>query len=127
MQDQTHAVHWFEIPVADFDRARRFYEAISGVQLQELNLANGLKMGVFPTDPAGVGGAICYFPGFYEPGPQGPLLYLNGNPDLQAVLDRVEEAGGKVVIPKRQISADRGYMAVFTDTEGNRLALNSMN
>lgn len=125
MKNQTHALHWFEIPVADFDRALSFYEAIFGVKLHEMNLADGLRMGLFPTDEKGVGGSICHYPDFYQPGQQGPLIYLNGNPDLQAVLDRVESAGGTIVVPKTQISEERGFMAVFTDTEGNRLALNS--
>jgi predicted enzyme related to lactoylglutathione lyase len=54
------------------------------------------------------------------------LIYLNGNPDVQNVLDKVEAAGGKIVVPKTQISPEYGYMAVFIDTEGNRVALHSV-
>ena len=55
----------------------------------------------------------------------GPLVYLNAEPDLAIVLGRVERAGGKVTVPKRQISPEHGYMAVFIDSEGNRVALHS--
>ena len=74
-----------------------------------------------------VGGAICSHSDFYKPSAEsGPLIYLNGNPDVQLILDRVKVAGGEVIIPKTQISPEYGYMAVFLDTEGNRIALHSV-
>jgi hypothetical protein len=72
----------------------------------------------------GVGGTIIDTGGYHKPSAtDGPLIYLNGNPDLQVILDRVEEAGGVVMIPKKEISPEYGYMGIFTDTEGNRIAL----
>ena len=56
----------------------------------------------------------------------GPLIYLNGNPDVQKVLDKVEHAGGKIMVPKTMISPEFGFMAVILDTEGNRIALHSV-
>jgi predicted enzyme related to lactoylglutathione lyase len=53
------------------------------------------------------------------------IVYLNGNPDLKTVLDKVESAGGRVIMPKTQISPEIGYMAFFVDSEGNRMALHS--
>ena len=120
------AVSWFEIPAADISRAKKFYEAILGVTLQDLELGNGLKMAVFPTEPDGIGGALAQHPEFYFPGHQGSLVYLNANPGIQPILDRVEGAGGKVLVPRTQISEDYGYMAVFQDSEGNRVALHSV-
>jgi predicted enzyme related to lactoylglutathione lyase len=76
---------------------------------------------------SGIGGALCHNKDFYKPSlTDGPLIYLNGNPDVQNVLDRVEAAGGKVLVPKTQISPEYGYMAVIIDTEGNRIALHSV-
>ena len=71
-----------------------------------------------------VGGAICFGAG-YSPSQQGTLTYLNGGCDLNVVLNRVEKAGGKVVIPKTFIAPEHGYFARFTDTEGNLIALHS--
>jgi hypothetical protein len=88
-----------------------------------------LKMRMFPLDNAmeGVGGALCYAEGFYQPSAtDGPLIYLNGNPDVQNVLNKVEAAGGKIMVPKTEISPEYGFMAVFMDTEGNRIALHSV-
>lgn len=75
----------------------------------------------------GVGGAIVDSGGFHKPSAtDGPLIYLNGNPDVQIILDRVEGAGGKIIVPKTQISPEYGYMAAFIDTEGNRIGLHSV-
>ena len=38
----------------------------------------------------------------------------------------MEAAGGKVMVPKTEISPEYGYMAVFVDTEGNRIGLHSV-
>ena len=121
-----NAISWFEIPVSDLSRAQKFYETIFDMQMIPMDMPH-LKMYMFPTeDPMSVGGAICQRGNFYKPSAKsGPLVYLNANPDLQKVLDKVEAAGGKIVIPKIQISPEQGYMAVFLDNEGNRLALHS--
>lgn len=122
-----NAISWFEIPATDLARAQKFYETIFNVSLQPLDLDN-IKMRMFPlNDVEGVGGAVVESGGFHLPSQtHGPLIYLNGNPDLQLVLDRVEAAGGKILQPKTEISPDYGFMAVIIDTEGNRIGLHSI-
>jgi uncharacterized protein len=122
-----NAISWFEIPASDLPRAQKFYEAIFGVTLSSLDLPN-IKMRLFPLeDVMGVGGAIVDSGGFHKPSlTDGPLIYLNGNPDLQRILDKVEDAGGKIMVPKTEISPDYGYMAVIIDSEGNRIGLHSV-
>ena len=122
-----NAISWFEIPATDIDRAQKFYEAVFNIQMQALDF-QGIKMRMFPIDnPMGVGGALCDSGGFHKPSASdGPLVYLNGNPDVQIVLDKVEAAGGTIMVPKTEISPEYGFMAVFIDTEGNRVALHSI-
>jgi predicted enzyme related to lactoylglutathione lyase len=122
-----NAVSWFEIPATDLNRAQKFYEAIFDIQMIPLDMPQ-LQMRLFPIEnPMAIGGAICQSGDFYKPSSEGgALVYLNGNPDVQHVLDKIEVAGGKIVIPKTQISPEYGYMAVFLDTEGNRVALHSV-
>lgn len=123
-----NAISWFEIPATDLPRAQKFYETIFGISLTPLDLPN-IKMRMFPLDDmmTGVGGAIVDSGGFHKPSAtDGPLIYLNGNPDVQIVLDKVETAGGKIMVSKTQISPEYGYMAVILDTEGNRIALHSI-
>jgi len=124
----THAISWFEIPATDLERAQKFYEAIFDMQMVPLDLPN-IKMRMFPLEDMqnGVGGALVDSGGFHKPSAtDGPLIYLNGNPDVQQVLDKVEAAGGKIMVPKTEISPEYGFMAVMMDTEGNRIALHSI-
>lgn len=121
-----NAINWFEIPANDIERAKKFYEAIFGFEMHELDIGDGLRMALFPAESGTVGGTIIQNEDWYKPSDsKGPLLYLNANPDLQTVLDRVEAAGGKISIPKRLITEENGYMAVIMDSEGNRVALHS--
>ena len=123
-----NAISWFEIPATDLDRATKFYESIFGISFVPLDTPN-IKMRLFPIEDqaTGVGGAVVYNKEFYKPSAtDGPLIYLNGNPDVQIILDKVEAAGGKIMVPKTQISPEYGHMAVMTDTEGNRIALHSI-
>jgi predicted enzyme related to lactoylglutathione lyase len=125
---KRNAINWFEIPATDLSRAQNFYETILELKLTSLDLAN-IQMRLIPTeDQTGVGGAICYSKEFYQPSAtDGPLLYLNADPDVQKVLDKVAQAGGKVLLGKTQITEEFGYMAIILDTEGNRIGLHSMN
>jgi predicted enzyme related to lactoylglutathione lyase len=122
-----HAISWFEIPASNLERAQQFYETIFGFTMTKLDLPN-IRMRMFPIqDPMGVGGAVVDSGGFHKPSlTDGPLIYLNANPDVQHVLDKVEKAGGKILVPKTQISSEFGYMAVINDSEGNRIALHSI-
>ena len=122
-----NAISWFEIPATDLARAQKFYEAIFGIAMIPMDLPN-IKMRMFPMESQmGVGGAVCDSGGFHKPSAtDGPLIYLNGNPDVQLVLDKVEKAGGKIIVPKTMISPEYGHMAVILDSEGNRIALHSV-
>ena len=123
-----NAISWFEIGTTDLDRATKFYETIFGVSLIPMDLPN-IKMRMFPIDnmQTGIGGALVDSGGFHKPSAtEGPLIYLNGNPDVQNILDKVEAAGGKIMVPKTEISPEYGYMAVILDTEGNRIGLHSV-
>ncbi len=82
-------------------------------------------MALFPADQEEVGGALCMHEGFYKPSSEGTLVYLNGGEDLSEPLSRVEAAGGRVVMEKKQTNEEIGYMAIFVDTEGNRVAFHS--
>ncbi|MBI5873758.1 MAG: VOC family protein [Candidatus Omnitrophica bacterium] len=122
-----NAINWFEIPVKNFDRGKKFYSTILGVEISEMSHPQ-LTYGILPFDMnmenSGVGGAIVQGEG-YEPSNKGSLIYLNGGDDLSKVLSKVEKAGGKIILPKTSIGQN-GFMAHFLDTEGNKVALHSM-
>jgi len=119
-----NAINWFEIPVKDFGRAKKFYETLFGSPVTEMPHPV-LKYGMLPADMEnGVGGGIVQGDS-YEPTDNGVLIYLNGGDDLSAPLSRVEKAGDKIILSKTPIGPN-GFMAHFLDTEGNKLALHSM-
>jgi len=119
-----NAINWFEIPVKDFARAKKFYETIFGEPVTEMPHP-AFKYGMLPADMQnGVGGGIVQGEG-YEPSDKGTLIYLNGGDDLAVPLSKVEKAGGKILMPKTAIGPN-GFMAQFTDSEGNKVALHSM-
>ncbi len=116
---------WFEIPAGDFNRAKTFYETIFNIEIQTFVDTIDFKMGIFPHREVG-GGAICCGE-WYKPSADGVLIYLDANPDLSEVLNRVEEAGGKILQAKKLITPEHGFRALFIDSEGNRVALHSLN
>ncbi|MEO8853432.1 MAG: VOC family protein [Ginsengibacter sp.] len=125
MSSETNAINWFEIAVKDIARAKKFYETILEVELSEMEMA-GMKMAMFPYDgtKGTVGGALAQSE-MHIPGATGAVIYLNANPDLQLVLNRVEKAGGKIVMPKTLIDEQTGNMAFISDTEANTIGLHS--
>jgi predicted enzyme related to lactoylglutathione lyase len=122
-----NAISWFEIGAEDLERAHKFYETIFKIEMKAMDFPN-IRMRLFPVeDPlSGISGALVESGGYHKPsGTDGPLIYLNANPDVQFVLDRVEEAGGEILIQKTSISSEFGHIAVIKDSEGNRIALHS--
>lgn len=117
-------INWFEIPAVDFDRAVKFYTTILNVEIAT-NEFMGTQMGFLPTDGTNVSGAIVKGED-YQPVKGGVLVYLNGGDDLNNILSRVENAGGVIIAPKTKISDEMGYFAMFKDSEGNTMALHSM-
>ena len=121
-----NAISWFEIPVIDFGKAKNFYEAILDIELILMPTAAG-RYGMFPFDRAGegIGGAIVQRDG-YQPSADGSVIYLNAGEDLNIPLSKIEARGGKVIMPKTAVG-EFGYIAMFMDTEGNKVAFLSNN
>ena len=120
----ANALNWFEIPVTDMARAVKFYCEVMGYEsMYQMNMG-GIDMAFFPMEGDGVGGSLSKGEGFI-PTTDGSLIYLNANPDLAIPLSKIEDAGGKVIMPKQLITDEIGYMATFIDCEGNRVAFHS--
>lgn len=119
----ANVINWFEIPVTDMERAKKFYETILGGPTQKWDM-EGYEMAGLPMEGEGVGGALVKGE-WYKPSQEGVLIYLNGGSDLGNILGKVEAAGGKISVPKTLITEEIGYFAIFTDSEGNRVGLHS--
>jgi predicted enzyme related to lactoylglutathione lyase len=116
-----HAIHWFDIPVTDLDRARRFYDAVLGYGLELHDENPDFPMAVFPVADPGevsIGGALVKGPG-ETPG-VGATVYLAVD-DVDGALSRVENAGGQIQEPA--VDTPYGRIAFIIDSEGNRVGL----
>ena len=124
MSASTNALNWFEISVTDMNRAQKFYETIFEISMIPVEMM-GMSMCMFNDGSSGsVGGSLVKSEN-HKPNMDGAVIYLNANPDLQLVLNRVEKAGGKILMPKMLIDENTGNMAFIADTEGNKVGLHS--
>ena len=126
MDNTTNALNWFEIPVTDLQRAKHFYQVAFSIHMEDFEMP-GIEMSGFPADMGNgkVSGALVK--GMVKPSTDGITIYLNANPDMTDVLNRIESEGGQIVMGKTLISPEIGYMAFFIDSEGNRIGLHSQN
>jgi len=118
----SRVIAWFEIPSVNFDRAVRFYETIFAAPLRREDF--GQPIAVFGHGDQATGGCIVGGDSL-KPSSTGTLVYLNAEPTVDAVLARVEQAGGKVEGAAIQLPQEIGYIGFFIDTEGNRIGLHS--
>lgn len=126
MDKNSNSLNWFEVPVLDIQRARKFYETIFDMTMMDMPEMMGIKMAGFPADYGNgkANGALAEGE-MYKPSMDGTVIYLNANPAMDDTVSRIEAAGGKLLMPKTQIDENTGYMAFFADTEGNRMGLHS--
>ena len=124
---EHNMVGWFEIPVTDMERAKAFYDNVFSVEIQIQDFG-GTLMGWFPfaEGKTGASGSLIKNDAYKPSDLYGALIYFSST-DVNIEVGKVEEAGGKILQAKTQISPDIGYMAVCLDTEGNRFALHSRN
>ncbi len=123
--DMNSFISLFEIPATDISRAINFYQSILDVNIEKMEMP-GMEMGIFPYKNQTVTGVIMKGEDF-KPSANGVTIYLNGRDNLQTILDKVEVNGGKIIVPKTAHADESGFFALFLDTEGNKLGLNSPN
>ena len=109
----NNVINWFEIPVADMDRAVAFYEPVMQVSLRRETM-DCAELAVFPHQDPAPGGALAKFEGI------APSAHTD---HLAATLDRVASAGGACVFGPLTLPNDIGTIALFTDSEGNCVGL----
>lgn len=115
-----NVINWFEIVVEDLERAIGFYESVMAVTLRRENMPD-FAMAIFPHDSALPGGALVKCTQM-KPSAQGVVIYLHTD-DIVATLERVRENGGECAFGPQILPNDIGTIALFTDSEGNRIGL----
>lgn len=121
----VNILNWFEIPARDFSRAKAFYSTVLGAQIHD-DPNPHMQYAYLPSGPqnGGFGGAIACGENFV-PAMTGTTVYLDGGSDLSVPLGRVESAGGTVILSKTAIGENRGFIALFIDSEGNKVGFHS--
>jgi uncharacterized protein len=110
---------WFDIPVDDMERAVRFYETVTGMKLERMDVPGGKETATF-------GSEGCLFKAPEDrPSHFGSRVYFSAQPSIEAWVERIEAAGGKVLVPKTPIGQGMGHFAYFEDSEGNRVGLHA--
>ncbi len=114
-------VGYFEIPVADMERAVAFYERVFLYELDAQDV-DGYLMALFPEQPGkpGVTGALAKGD-VYVPGKAGPVLYFAVD-NIDVTLERARSAGAEILYAKKSVG-EFGFVAEIEDSEGNRIAL----
>ena len=111
---------WFDVPVADLDRAVAFYAAVLGVEVMKEQFGD-VSFAVIDHED-GNGGCLVVRPD--EVSATGILIYLNADGRIRDAVAAAKEHGGKV-IEEVQSLGPHGFRAVVLDSEGNRVALHS--
>ena len=123
LNDMHNFISLFEIPAIDMTRAINFYQTILDIHIEKMEMP-GMEIGVWPYEGQMVSGVLMKEEGL-KPSSDGVTIYLNGGDNLQTILDKVEGAGGTIIVPKTAHADESGFFALFLDTEGNKLGLNS--
>ena len=121
MSSSENPIGYFEIPVADLDRAVDFYQTVFAIELTRRHI-DGYDMALFPYVEGGAGATGALAKGdVYVPAKTGPVLYFSVA-SIDAVLNRVRELGGAILYAKKSVGPS-GFVAEIEDSEGNRIAL----
>lgn len=128
----SNVITWFEIAVLDAQRAKKFYETILDIEMRtQFFEETNEELTFFPAPPGviqatsgRVSGALVRSQRV-KPSMDGTTVYLNAYPTIQTVIDKIEQAGGKVILPKTKIAA--GFISLFIDSEGNKVGLHAEN
>ncbi|WP_313581405.1 VOC family protein [Chishuiella sp.] len=118
----SNPVIYFEIPVVDLERARKFYKKVFNFSFEN-EIIDGYNMMFFPFSESdkGISGALVKGD-VYKPTINGVILYFNTD-DIDDTLKNVEEQNGVIMYSKTYNAKYNFYVAEFQDSEGNRIAL----
>lgn len=121
---QENPVCWFEIYVADMERAKAFYQGVFGGTLEKLANVE-MEMWAFPMNMAkmGASGALVKMEGM-DPGGNSVIMYFSCE-DCAVEEARVAGFGGRVQASKMSIG-QYGYISLVIDSEGNMIGLHSL-
>lgn len=121
MTKQADKVSWFEMPADDVKRASEFYGKVFGWATPPMGDDATFALTVKadengnPTEIGGINGGFHKRQGASD---AAPVVNIHVD-DIDAKLEAVEAAGGRVIQPRTEVGEYGLSMALFSDTEGN--------
>ncbi|HZH35910.1 MAG TPA: VOC family protein [Flavisolibacter sp.] len=109
----SNRVIYFEIPSANPECCRHFYERAFGWNFQQWGAEDYWFAHTGREEERGINGALIK-----EKDPQQPVINTIGVHNIDQTIGLIKEAGGKIIRPKRAIPAV-GWLAFFTDPDDN--------
>ena len=110
----------FEIPYDDQERAQKFYQDVFVWQITKFPEMDYHMVTTTPSDenmkpkePGAINGGLLP----KDPTGNAPVVVIDV-PSVDEHLNKIEESGGKTIMPKMQVG-DFGLYARVADTEGN--------
>jgi len=118
----ANTIVWADIPVADLDRARKFYSAVLQADIEMMPGMDSVAL--LPGDPMNgdVSGDLVKRED-YPPGAGGVTIYFDSKGDPEGMVERAVAAGGKVLMPVTSMGDMVGFIGFFEDSEGNRIGV----
>ncbi|MEO6200595.1 MAG: VOC family protein [Cryobacterium sp.] len=114
----------FEVPADDVERAAEFYRAAFGWDINPVPEMDYVMLLSTPSDEQGmpleagsINGGV-----FKRDAPRPTPIVTIDVADLDQALEKVKGLGGTIVLP-REAAGDMGFVAYFTDSEGNLMGL----
>jgi len=124
----ANVIVWADIPVTDMQRAIKFYSHVTGFTVPLMPGSNDTVALIGGPGEVGEDGPVVsadlYLGG--TPSHDGPTVYLGSGGDIDGMVARVVEAGGKVLQEKQFMGEMIGWIAFFEDSEGNRIGIEQM-
>src|SRR5918911_1355503 len=91
----SHPVIHFEVAGKDLDKLEKFYADVFGWKTQR---AESMPYSMVQSEDGGIGGGIGQ-----APDGEGHVTFYVGTDDPQATLDKVEQLGGRTILPVTEL------------------------
>jgi len=119
-------VQYFQIPVDDMERARKFYLEVFGWEIHSTDMEGNyhavhtvpIDENGMPKEPGGINGGLFERSAY---GLQGVSIVINVA-SIDDYIKKIESTGGETVAPKTKVG-DIGFYATVKDTEGNAIGI----
>lgn len=125
MTKQADKVSWFEMPVDNVTRASTFYSNVFDWATPPMGVDAAFALTIAadkngnPIEKGGINGGFHLRQG---PSDTSPVINIMVK-DIDAKLQAIEKAGGRIIQPRTEVGEYGLSMALFSDTEGNVMGI----